>query len=555
MTQVDIETAAMGVTVVEITKDAQGHFGYLASSPYNRRVTALTPIELSGPLRGHHKLRTRYSPEGTRTRGTVNNCGTCRTPWGTLLTGEENWADFFARDSGDAKRRSEAENYALMRYGRPAGALQAYQWNTAVGGSDRHSRWDASVTSNSSDGRDDYRHEINGQGYMTEIDPYDAESVIEKRTALGRFAHEGAAFSIPKGGEPLAVYMGDDACGEYIYKFVSDASWNPEDAGARNRMAVGAKYLDSGSLYAARFDEDGTGEWLLLDMANPAVAEYDRYGFTDEGDVLLHARIAADAAGATRMDRPEWSAVNPTTGDVYIKLTNNSRRQLLSEDGAIGVDAANPRAYEDRREDSTSQFGNVNGHIVCLAEDSPGATRFSWDIYLFGAESDADTDLINLSGLTADQDFSSPDGIGFGTGTELCWIRTDDNAMTDRSNAMMLAAAPGQLGDGEFLALDHGEIKVMTRLGAQPQASELKRFLVGPVDQELTGFAETPDGRALFVNLQHPGVSTPFGSGGEPATYTSHWPGNMGYGPGGDLARPRSATVVITKDDGGKIGR
>lgn len=552
--EVDIETAAMGVTVVEIAKDPQGHFRYLTKSPFNRRVTTLTPIEISGPLRGHAKLRTRFSPEGTRTRGTVNNCGTCRTPWGTLLTGEENWAAFFARDAEDSKHRSDAEDYALMRYGRPAGTPQAYQWNTVVGGSDRHSRWNTSVTSNSPDGRDDYRHEINGQGYMTEIDPYDPESIIEKRTALGRFAHEGAAFSLPKRGEPLAVYMGDDARGEYIYKFVSDASWDPGDASAENRMAAGAKYLNSGRLYAARFDEDGTGEWLLLDIANPAVADYDRYPFSDDGDVLLHARIAADAAGATRMDRPEWSTVNPATGDVYITLTNNSGRQLYSEDRAIAVDAANPRAYEDRRKDSTPQYGNVNGHIVRFAEDTPGATRFRWDIYLFGAQADADASLINLSGLTADQDFSSPDGIGFGTGTELCWIRTDDYAMTDRSNAMMLAAAPGQLGDGGFMELDHGETKVVTRVGARPQASELKRFLVGPVDQELTGFAETPDGRALFVNVQHPGVSMPLLSSGPSDQYTSHWPGNMGYGPGGEFARPRSATVVITKDDGGKIG-
>ena len=552
--EVAIETAAMGVTVVEIAKDSQGYFRYLAESPFNRRVTTLTPIELAGPLRGHPKLRTRYSPAGTGTRGTVNNCGTSSTPWGTLLTGEENWAAFFARDAEDAARRSEAENYALARYGRPPGTPQAYQWNTVRDGSDRYRRWNTSVTGASSDGHDDYRHEIHGQGYMTEIDPYDPESVIQKRTALGRFAHEGAAFSRPRTGEPLAVYMGDDARGEYIYKFVSDAPWDPADATAENRMAIGAKYLDGGKLYAARFHEDGTGEWLLLNLANPAVAGYDRYAFADDGDVLLHARIAADGAGATRMDRPEWSTVNPVNGDVYITLTNNSSRELRGEDGGLGVDAANPRAYEDRRQDSALQRGNVNGHIVRMAEDNSGSTRFRWDIYLFGAESDADASRINLSGLTADQDFSGPDCVRFGSGTNLCWILTDDNAMTDRSNAMMLAAAPGRQGDGGFLALDYGETNVVTHLGARPQPSELKRFMVGPVDQEVTGLAETPDGRVLFVNVQHPGLGTPIGSPAGPERYTSHWPGNMGYGPGGDLARPRSATVMITKDDGGRIG-
>ena len=552
--EVDIETAAMGVTVVEIAKDSQGYFRYAAQSPFNRRVTTLTAIEMAGPLRGHAKLRTRYSPAGTHTRGTVNNCGTCRTPWGTLLTGEENWAAFFARDAEDGARRSEAENYALARYGRPPGTPQAYQWNTVQDGSDRYRRWNTSVTGASSDGIDDYRHEIHGQGYMTEIDPYDPESVIQKRTALGRFAHEAAAFSRPRAGERLAVYLGDDARGEYIYKFVSDAPWDPADATAENRMAVGAKYLDKGRLYAARFHDDGTGEWLLLNMANPAVAGYDRYPFADEGDVLLHARMAADGAGATPMDRPEWSTVNPVNGDVYITLTNNSSRQLSGEDGGFGVDAANPRAYEDRRPDSAPQRGNVNGHIVRMAEDTPGSTRFRWDIYLFGAESDADAGLINLSGLTADQDFSGPDCVRFGSGTGLCWILTDDNAMTDRSNAMMLAAAPGRQGDGEFVGLYYGETNVVTPLGARPQASELKRFMVGPVDQEITGLAETPDGRVLFVNVQHPGFGTPIDSVAQPERYTSHWPGSMGYGPGGDLARPRSATVMITKDDGGRIG-
>ena len=552
--EVDIETAAMGVAVVEIAKDSRGHFRYAAGSPFNRRVTTLTPIELAGPLRGHPKLRTSYSPAGTRTRGTVNNCGTSSTPWGTLLTGEENWAAFFARDAEDAARRSEAENYALARYGRLPGTSQAYQWNTVRDGSDRYRRWNTSVTGASSDGHDDYRHEIHGQGYMTEIDPYDPKSVIRKRTALGRFAHEGAAFSRPRTGEPLAVYMGDDARGEYIYKFVSDASWDPADATAENRMAIGAKYLDGGKLYAARFHEDGTGEWLLLNLANPAVAGYDRYPFADDGDVLLHCRIAADGAGATRMDRPEWSTVNPVNGDVYITLTNNSSRELRGEDGGLGVDAANPRAYEDRRQDSALQGGNVNGHIVRMAEDNSGSTRFRWDIYLFGAESDADAGRINLSGLTADQDFSGPDCVRFGSGTNLCWILTDDNAMTDRSNAMMLAAAPGRLGDGGSLELDYGETNVVTRLGARPQVSELKRFMVGPVDQEVTGLAETPDGRVLFVNVQHPGLGTPTDGAARPERYTSHWPGNMGYGPGGELARPRSATVMITKDDGGKIG-
>ena len=552
--EVDTEAAAMGVTVVEIARDAQGHFAYVADSPFNRRITTQTPIELSGPVRGHAMLRTRYAPDGVGTRGTVNNCGTGRTPWGTLLTGEENWAAFFSRDADDAGRRSEQDNHALARYGRPAGAAHAYAWDTVPGEADRHRRWNISATGASTDGSDDYRNEINGQGWVTEIDPYAPASVIRKRSLLGRMAHEGAAFSVPRAGEPLSVYMGDDARGEYVFRFVSAAPWDPADADARDRMAVGDRYLDAGTLYAARFDEDGRGEWLPLQLSNPAIAAYDRYRFADDADVLIHARLAADAAGATRMDRPEWSSVNPETGDVYITLTNNSERVVDAGDpSAVRVDAANPRAYASRRSGSDTPRGNVNGHILRMADDAPGATGFRWDIYLFGAESDADASRINLSGLTADQDFSSPDGIGFAGSTGVCWIQTDDSAMADRSNCMMLAALPGRLGDGEAVPLDYGDVRVTTRRGAKPGPETLKRFLVGPVDQEITGIAETPDGSVLFVNIQHPGGGTPLGATTQPDGYTSHWPGNAGYGPGGARARPRSATLMITRDGGGKI--
>ena len=553
--QVDIETAAMGVTIVEVAKDEGGRFAYVPDSRFNRRITTLTETEISGPARGHPRLRTRFAPDGTRTRGTINNCGTGKTPWGTLLTGEENWFAFFARDAGDDGRRGAGENAALGRYGRPPGSAHAYGWDTVSATEDEYRRWNTSVTGTSADGTDDYRHEINGQGWMTEIDPYDPSSTIRKRTALGRMAHEGAAFSLPAAGRPLAVYMGDDAPGEYIYKYVSKEPWDPADAWAADRMAVGDKYLDRGTLYAARLHDDGTGEWLALGLATPAVADYGGYAFADEGDVLIHARIAADAAGATRMDRPEWSTTNPANGEVFITLTNNSARTLDAADDAMPVDAPNPRAYDDVHGERSVFRGNVNGHILRLRDADPAAPRFEWDVYLFGAESDADEALINLSGLTADQDFSSPDGIGFASSTGLCWIQTDDDAMTDRSNSMMLAALPGGLGDGRFVELDHGTAVVTTRKGRNPSARTLKRFLVGPVDQEITGLAETPDGRVLFVNVQHPGSRTPADASGDPGRYTSHWPGNAGYGAGGAEARPRSATLMIVKNDGGLVGQ
>jgi uncharacterized protein len=537
--EVDIETAAMGVSVVEIAKGTNGRFAYVQGSSFNRRITTLTEIQIAGPARGNAKLKTKYSPDGTVTRGTINNCGTGKTPWGTYLTGEENWVNFFFRAAGDQALRSAHENVALARYGRnvtgTTAAAHAYGWNTVTSSADQYARWNTSVTGTSTDGTDDYRNEINGQGYITEIDPYNPTSVIKKRTALGRMAHEGAAFSKPVAGQPIAIVMGDDARNEYIYKFVSDALWDPADASRSDRMAVGDKYLDAGKLYAAKFNADGTGEWVLLDIGNPAISGYATYTFADQGDVLIHARIAADAAGATKMDRPEWSYTNPANGEVYVTLTNNSGRTTAT------ANAANPRAYSDVYAGTTVQNGNVNGHIVRMKDSSgnPAATTFGWDIYLFGAESDADTSRVNLSGLTADQDFSSPDGIVFTGSTGLCWIQTDDGALTDETNCMMLAAIPGQIGDGGPKTIDYGSTSVTTQMGAQPTQNTLKRFLVGPVGQEITGLAESPDGKVMFVNVQHP---------------EGNWPANAGYGAGGANGRPRSATVMITKDDGGRIG-
>ncbi|AWI52755.1 phosphatase [Aquabacterium olei] len=554
--EVDIEVDAHGVAITEFKK-TNGKFALVLDSAFNRRITGLTEIEIAGPARGNAKLVTKFSADGTKTRGTLNNCGTGKTPWGTLLTGEENWSGYFKRTAGDAANRATVlgadANVALNRYGRGEGASR-YNWETA-GADDKYARWDMTLnTAVAADGSQDYRFEINGQGYMTEIDPYSATSVIKKRTALGRFAHESAAFSNPVVGKPLAVYMGDDSRGEYVYKFVSTATWSAADANPANRVATGDKYLDSGKLYVAKFNSDGSGDWVELSLNNPTVAGYTTYVFDDEGDVAIHSRLAADAVGATKMDRPEWCGTHPTTGEVYFTMTNNSNRRVSPTGSQIGVDAANPRGYTDIKGVSTTQSGNVNGHIVRIKETGgePGALTFTWDVYLFGAESAASPTLINLSSLTDDQDFSSPDGLVFSKATGICWIQTDDGAYTDVTNCMMLAGVPGTVGDGSNVTLNYGATSVTTKVGKKPTESTLKRFLVGPSQCEITGLAETPDGKVMFINVQHPGEDTSDVT--NRAGYTSHWPGNAGYGAGGNVARPRSATVMITKDDGGRIG-
>ncbi|AOF86019.1 hypothetical protein BSY239_880 [Hydrogenophaga sp. RAC07] len=551
--EVDIEVDCHGLMVAEIIKDGAGVFGPVVNSAFNRRVTGMTPIELSGPARGNALFVTKYSTDGTRTRGTMNNCGNGKTPWGTLLTTEENWSGYYFRAAGDQTKRTAKVNASFSRYGRgvtTSNASSRYGWETA-GADDKYQRWDTSQTGTSLDGSDDYRHEWFCQGFMVELDPYNANSVVKKRTGLGRFSHENAAFGLPVVGKPLAVYMGCDSQNEYVYKFVSTENWVASDANAADRLGVGDKYLDSGKLYVARFNDNGTGEWLELSITNPAIAGAS-FGFNDPAEMYIHTRIAADAVGATKMDRPEWVDVHPTTGELYITMTNNSSRRVAPTGTQTLVDAPNPRGYTDTFNGTSQQSGNVNGHIVRFKDASPEGTSFNWDVYLFGAESGADAALINLSGLTDDQDFSSPDGLAFTRSNGLCWIQTDDGAYRDVTNCMLLASIPGTVGDGGPLTLNHaGGVSVTTRMGAKPTANTLKRFYVGPAQCEVTGLCETPDGKTMFINIQHPGESTSAANLGDPSKYGSQWPSIVGYGAG---QRPRSATVVITKNNGGQIG-
>ena len=554
--EVDKEVNAHGVSVIEVQKSGSTYAVNQASA-YNRRITAATTMELSGPARGDDLMVTRYSPPGTQTRGTLNNCAIGYTPWGTYLTCEENWAFYFKRPSSDNAVRTAKEVTSFNRYGATSNT-GTYGWANSSG--DLYDRWNASVTGATAG--DDYRNVINTFGWVVEIDPYDPVAAPRKRTALGRFAHEGAMLAKAVAGKPIVAYMGDDSRMEYIYKFVSSANWDTADA---NRgLTAGSKYLDSGTLYVARFNADGSGQWLKLDIGQAAISGYTTYAFADQADVLTNVRLAADAVGATKMDRPEWGAVNPLNGEVYMTLTNNSNRGATGSSGAP-LDPANPRYYTDTRGSSTSR-GNVNGHIIRWKEtgSDPAATAFTWDVYLFGAQASADTGgdntnyqaNINLSGLTADNDFSSPDGLWFSYATPgLLWIQTDDGAYTDATNCMLLAAMPGQLGDGGSKAMlnlavpanANADQTVTTFVGKQPGTAGLRRFLVGPKGCEITGITETPDGKAIFVNIQHPGENTTAANIGTPTNFESHWPE-------GGTARPRSSTIVITRNDGGVVG-
>ncbi|CAN7249758.1 DUF839 domain-containing protein [Phenylobacterium sp. LjRoot225] len=553
------EMEAHGVSLVEVTRGASG-WGYVQSSTLNRRITPLTVMTFTGPVAGSALLQTVYSPTGTQGRGTINNCAAGASGWGTYLTCEENWAGYFRRAATDNAARTAKEVTALTRYGVAQGANGNFGWSTVVpadASSTIYARWNASATGASATA--DFRNEPNQYGWVVEIDPYIPSAAPRKRTALGRMGHENARLSLLKPGVKPAVYTGDDSRNEYLYKFISGTAWSAADATATDRLAIGDKYLNAGVLHVAKFNADGSGQWLPLVFGqNGLTAANATYAFADQADVLVNTRLAADVVGATKMDRPEWVAVNPVNGEVYLTLTNtNSASRPIT-----ATDAANPRFYNDPKGASaTAQLGNPNGHIIRLREtgDTTEATSFTWDIYAFGAGADLNAANINISGLDATNDFSSPDGLYFSRATNpaglvspLLWIQTDDGAYTDVTNCMMLAAMPGTVGDGSTKTITNTSgtttATQATRVGKAPGAT-LRRFLVGPKECEITGIDTTPDGRTVFVNIQHPGEDT---STGFPNTFPSNWPASQTNASA--VSRPRSSTIVITKDDGGVVG-
>ena len=551
--EVQKEFRLHGVSVVEVNK-VNGSFQVKLDSKFNRRITTLTPMEISGPLRGHNLLKTKYSPTGFMTRGTVNNCASGFTPWGTYLTCEENYAGYFKRSNTTGRTAnelaSEARNGVTSTSGRE-------RWSSVNNTDDDYNRWDVTITGASA--ADDYRNAANTFGFNVEIDPFAPTSTPKKRTAMGRFAHEGAWVGPVTVGKPVVFYMGCDSRGEYIYKFVSTALWVASDV--NGGLAVGDKYLDDGKLYVARFNSDFSGEWLeLTNLAGTQAAPSSTtFTFGDNtSDAYLNTRLAADKKGATPMDRPEWGAVNPVNGEVYIALTNNSSRTVAM------TDAANPRSYKDN--DSNTTTGNANGHIIRWREmgSNPAATTFTWDIYVFGAEGDdVNNKDVNLSGLTADNFLSSPDGLWFSEKTGILYIQTDDGAFTNEiapkqgTTCMLLAAIPGTVGDGSTVTVTNTSGSttktVTTKVG---KTGELKRLLTGPIESEITGITESYDGKALFINIQHPGEDT---APANIASPTSSWPystanGNPATATTAKSARPRSATIVLTRIDGGVIG-
>ncbi len=389
--QVDIELAAHGASIVEVRRTREG-WAYVRDSRYNRRITGTTPIAIAGPAAGHPLLQTREDPTGTRVLGMLNNCGGGVTPWGTVLTCEENFNQYFA--NVNALADADLRRAAHRRYGLPGGASER-KWERF------YRRFDVAQEPN-----EPFRF-----GWVVEVDPYDPTSQPVKRTALGRIKHEAATCVVAPSGQ-VVVYSGDDERFECVYKFVSRGRWDPQ------RREANRDLLDDGTLYVARFDADGTGVWLPLVFGQGPLTAAN--GFPDQGAVLVHTRQAAELVGGTKMDRPEDIETNPVTGKVYVVLTNNSNRGVGANAAA---DAANPRA------------NNRFGHIIELTEDGgdPAGTRFHWEIFLLcGDPADPSTYFAGFD-KTQVSPISSPDNITFDTRGNL-WIATDGQPPTLRVN-------------------------------------------------------------------------------------------------------------------------
>lgn len=467
-----VEMAAHGGSIVEIAL-RDGHWQVVVGSPYNRRLMADgTPMTVTGPAAGSPRLATADDPAGRTVGGTLNNCAGGITPWGTYLLAEENFHGYFLGAVPDG--HGEADNH--RRYGVPGGW---FQWG-------RH-RADFDV------GRAPTAP--NRWGWVVEVDPLEPGSAPKKRTALGRFKHEGAESVVATDGR-VVFYMGDDERFEYVYKFVTEGRFNPHDRTANLDL------LDRGTLYVARFADDGTLAWLPLVHGRGPLTEVN--GFASQADVVIEARRAADLLGATPMDRPEDVEAQPGTGRVYVMLTNNTRRT------ADQVDAANPRA------------NNAFGHIIEItaADGDHAAESATWEILLrCGDPARPEFGALWNPAVSENGWFAAPDNCAFDPAGRL-WVATDGNEVSGAADGLWGVETDGPLRGAGFA------------------------FFRAPVGAEVCGPCFAPDGATLFVAVQHPGD-------GERATFaspTTRWPD---FDP---AMPPRPSVLAIRREDHGPIG-
>ncbi len=470
---VDIELAAHGGTVVQVDRlRRKGVFGAAewapkVNSPYNRRITAETPIVITGPAAGHELLKTSYDPTGTRSRGMLNNCGGGLTPWRTIVTCEENFDQYFANLG--AIPASDPRRAMHSRYGLPTGASER-RWENF------HDRFDLSKEPN-----EPFRF-----GYAVEIDPFNPNTPPKKRTALGRLKHEACTFVVAP-DQRVVAYTGDDQRFDYMYKFVTKGKFDTSKGVANGDL------LDEGTLYVAKFSDDGTGVWIPLVAGQGALANWT------QAEICIRTREAGDAVGATKMDRPEDIETNPVNGKVYCVMTNNTQRGTT---GRPATDKANPRA------------SNLHGHIIELteADNDATATTFRWEIFMLCGDPAVAAEGTFFAGWTGGvSPISSPDNITFDRAGNL-WIATDGQINTFRRN------------DGVYVVPTAG-----------PQRGYVRQLLSGIPGGEVASLALSSDDRFLFASIQHPA------EGSTLANPTSRFPD-------GEVPRP---TVIVVENTGG----
>ncbi len=475
--RVAVEMMAHGGSVIEVKREGDT-WSVVEDSPYARRITAETEIEFTGPAAGHEKMRTSADPDGRKVRGMINNCSGAVTPWGTWLSCEENFNGYFSNKNA---ARKSADAASLQRYGAPA---EWYAWARF------HDRFDIGKEPN----------EIHRFGWVVEIDPLDPNSTPKKRTALGRYKHEGAGNIVNRDGR-FVIYQGDDQRFEYIYRFVTKGKVDEA------RREGNKDLLDEGTLYVARFNPDGSGVWLPLVFGEGPLTPAS--GFSDQGDVLINTRFAADLVGATKMDRPEDIKANPVNGKVYCMLTNNTKRQ------PVATDAANPRPF------------NKFGHIVEITPDGGdhAAPTFRWEILVqCGDPKLAEVGATFNPATSANGWFANPDNCVVDAEGRL-WVATDGNSGKKTGRA-----------DGLWGLETEGKARGTGRL-----------FFRCPIGAEMCGPCVTPDTQTFFVAVQHPGA----GEKGVVSTFKrprTRWPDFKWDMP------PRPSVVAITKKGGGKIG-
>ncbi|BBL80843.1 hypothetical protein RxyAA322_26970 [Rubrobacter xylanophilus] len=493
--RIRVELMAHGISVVEVRGRRRGGYEMVRSRRYNRRITAMTPMRLTGPAAGHEWLRTEADPGGRTVLGCLNNCAGGLTPWGTYLSGEENFNQYFV-NAGAVEDPAKRASYERYGFGETLPDFGYRGWERV------EERFDLAREPN-----EGFRF-----GYVVEVDPFDPESVPRKHTALGRVKHEGAETTLSRDGRAVS-YMGDDERFEYVYKFVS--SRRMARGNSRRAREHNLTLLEEGTLYVARFSGDspqqeidgsgelpsdgafdGTGEWVPL-----VSGEESFVPGMSAAEVLINTRLAADRVGATKMDRPEDIERNPVNGRVYAALTNNTRRGAA---GNPGPDEANPRT------------NNKHGHVLEISEegDDPAATRFRWRVFLLCG--DPDDPSTYFAGYDKDQvsPISSPDNLAFDRRGNL-WIATDSGG------------ALGQ-NDGFFAVPVEG-----------PERGYLRQFLTVPVGAEACGPRITPDQRTIFCAVQHPGEV----DGASPDNPASRWP---------DGGQPRPSVVSVFKTGRGE---